>query len=154
MLQPGDQLLIGFDLKKDPNIILNAYNDPAGITAAFNLNLLHRINNELGGNFQVDAFKHWETYNPLTGETKSYIVSKQEQEVYVEAVDETFHFKAWEAIDVELSLKYDRQEIAELAAETGFRIKDEFLDQRGYFCGQPVERGIGSDCDFSLEFRV
>ncbi len=133
LLQPGDQLLIGFDLKKDPAVILNAYNDSTGITAAFNLNLLHRINDELGGNFQVDQFKHWETYNPLTGETKSYIVSKKEQKVEIEALDQTFHFKAWEAIDVELSLKYDRQQVAEMAAETGFTVKAEFLDQKQYF---------------------
>ncbi|GJM34383.1 MAG: dimethylhistidine N-methyltransferase [Saprospiraceae bacterium] len=133
LLQPGDQLLIGIDLKKDPAIILNAYNDPAGITAAFNLNLLHRINRDLGGNFAVNQFKHWETYNPLNGETRSAIVSKIEQKVHIEAIDQSFHFNAWEAIDVELSLKYDRQEIALMAAEVGFRVKAEFVDKQEYF---------------------
>lgn len=127
----GDILLLGFDLKKDPQVILNAYNDPAGITAAFNLNLLTRMNQELGADFQVDAFKHWETYNPATGETKSYIVSTKKQTVQL--LDHTFYFDAWEAIDVELSQKYSLSEIEKLAKTTGFRLLQHFFDSRNYF---------------------
>lgn len=132
-LDPEDLLLIGFDLKKDPDTILSAYNDPAGITAAFNLNLLTRINRELGGNFDLDQFSHWETYHPITGEAKSYLISRCDQEVTISALDRTFHFTAWEAIDVELSLKYDPREIEALARAAGFQVAEHFYDDRNYF---------------------
>lgn len=127
----GDLLLIGFDLKKDPEIILQAYNDPAGITAAFNLNLLRRINRELGANFDLNAFKHWETYNPATGETKSYLVSMHKQNVIIQG--QTILFDAWEAIDVELSQKYSLQETEELAERIGFKVVKHYFDRRNYF---------------------
>jgi len=76
-LKPGDYLLIGLDLQKDPEIILAAYNDSKGITREFNLNLLDRINKELGANFNRDKFKHFPTYDPDSGAAKSYIVSKE-----------------------------------------------------------------------------
>jgi dimethylhistidine N-methyltransferase len=132
-LDPGDQLLIGFDLKKDPEIILKAYNDPAGITAAFNLNLLTRINRELGANFDLDQFSHWETYHPVSGETRSYIISRRDQDVEISAVNKTFHFSAWEAMNVELSLKYSPQEIEALARAAGFEVVKHFYDDRAYF---------------------
>jgi dimethylhistidine N-methyltransferase len=130
-MSPGDLLLIGFDLKKDPQVILDAYNDPTGITAAFNLNLLHRINRELGADFEVNAFRHWETYNPATGETKSYLVSLQKQAVYLQ--NQIFYFDAWEAVDVELSLKYSRTDIENLAQATGFQVVQHFSDSKSYF---------------------
>lgn len=132
-LDPEDLLLIGFDLKKDPEVILKAYNDPAGITAAFNLNLLTRINRELGGNFDLEQFSHWETYHPITGEAKSYLISHREQEVEISAVEKSFQFDAWEAIDVELSLKYNPKEIKALARAAGFRIIEHFYDDKNYF---------------------
>ena len=132
-LAEGDLLMIGFDLKKDPSVILDAYNDPAGITAAFNLNLLHRINNELGANFDVNSFKHWETYNPLTGATKSYIVSTKNQKVEIKAINHTFSFEAWEAIDVELSQKYSLSEVEHIARNAGFKINGHFFDAQQYF---------------------
>lgn len=133
LLDPGDMLLLGIDLKKDPATILAAYNDPAGITAAFNLNLLERINNELGGQFELDQFKHWETYDPITGETKSYIVSKQSQDVRIEALETSIHFDAWEAIEVELSQKYSIGEVHQLAKSANFEIVHDFFDARHYF---------------------
>ena len=132
-LDEGDLLLTGFDLKKDPNIIQAAYDDPAGITAAFNLNLLHRINKELGGHFDLDTFFHWETYNPLNGEARSYIVSREEQTVKIDQLHLNVHFEAWEVIAVEVSAKYGERDIAELAQEVGFEIKANFTDQRRYF---------------------
>lgn len=132
-MAPGDILITGFDLKKDPAVILEAYNDPTGITAAFNLNLLERINRELGANFEVAQFKHWETYNPITGATKSYIVSKQKQKVHIKALNQDFNFEAWEAIDVELSQKFNLAEIEALAKLTGFEVLHHFQDQRLYF---------------------
>lgn len=133
VLNPGDYLLLGFDLKKDPAVILNAYNDPAGITAEFNLNLLRRINRELDANFNLNAFKHWESYNPATGETKSYIVSTRWQKVYIGALELEIQFDAWEAIDVELSLKYSRSEIENLAKRAGFIQLETYSDTRSYF---------------------
>ena len=132
-LNPGDLLLIGFDLKKDPETILSAYNDPAGITAAFNLNLLHRMNRELGANFDLQGFKHWETYNPLTGEAKSYIVSLKGQYVFIRALNRSFYFDAWEAIDVELSRKYSIPELEHLAEQVGFAVRQHFFDKNNYF---------------------
>ena len=132
-LNPGDLLLTGFDLKKDPGVILNAYNDPAGITAAFNLNLLRRINRELGATFKLQDFKHWETYNPITGETKSYLVSRKDQHVFIKALSRSFHFEAWEAIDVELSKKYSLSELETLAKKTGFAVRQHFFDKKKYF---------------------
>lgn len=132
-LNPGDYLLIGLDLKKDPETILNAYNDPAGITAAFNLNLLTRMNRELGANFEVDNFKHWETYDPVTGATRSFIVSKKEQDVHIKALKQSFHFEAWEAINVELSQKYSLSEVEELAIQSGFQMVKHFTDDPQFF---------------------
>ena len=133
VISPGDQVLIGFDLKKNPATILAAYNDPTGITAAFNLNLLKRINRELKGNFDLEAFLHWETYNPLTGAAQSFLVSKKDQEVYLESEDTTIHFDAWEPISVELSQKFSLREIEFLSQYTGFRLIHNYLDSKGYF---------------------
>ncbi len=132
-LDQGDQLLTGFDLKKDPAIILAAYNDPAGITAAFNLNLLRRINRELGADFRLENFHHWETYNPCNGEARSYIVSKVAQCVNIQQLHLTVHFEAWEPIAVEISCKYNERDITALAQDSGFQIRQNFTDSRSYF---------------------
>ncbi|MGB3545937.1 MAG: L-histidine N(alpha)-methyltransferase [Saprospiraceae bacterium] len=132
-LRPGDKLLIGFDLKKDPATILAAYNDPAGITAAFNLNLLRRANRELGTDFQLDHWQHWETYGPVTGQARSYLVSRSAQTVSSSLLGGSWEFTAWEAIHVEVSQKYAPHEIAELAAAGGFRPVADFRDARAYF---------------------
>lgn len=132
-MNSGDFLLVGFDLKKDPQLILDAYNDSAGITAAFNLNLLYRINRELGANFNVSQFKHWETYNPQTGATRSYLISKVDQEVYFPTLKKTIFFAAWEAIDVELSQKYSLCEIQSLTQKAGLKIVKHLHDQKKYF---------------------
>ena len=132
-MDAGDLLVIGFDLKKDPQVILDAYNDAAGITANFNLNLLYRINRELGANFQLHQFKHWQTYNPHTGAARSFLVSLQEQEVYFAGLDRYFSFAAWEPISVELSQKFSLLEIEALATETGFELVRHFQDSRSYF---------------------
>jgi dimethylhistidine N-methyltransferase len=132
-MDSGDLLLTGFDLKKDPALILQAYNDPAGITAAFNLNLLSRINKELGGEFDLDQFIHWETYNPLNGEARSYIVSKVVQTVNIEQLQLSVHFDAWEAIAVEVSAKYNQRDIASLAQQAGFKVREHFVDSKNYF---------------------
>ncbi len=132
-LRPGDLLLIGFDMKKDPARILAAYNDAAGVTRDFNLNLLTRINRELGADFDRSAFRHWAVYNPLSGACESYLVSLRAQTVRLEALGEKVHFEAWEAIYMELSQKYDIAAIEGLAAGTGFGRKEAFFDEgNGY----------------------
>ena len=82
-LNREDYLLVGFDLKKDPQIILDAYNDRQGATRAFNLNLLKRINKELNADFALNNFKHFPVYNPESGECKSYLVSNCRQRVFI-----------------------------------------------------------------------
>lgn len=139
-LRPGDLLLIGFDLKKEPSVILAAYNDAAGVTRDFNLNLLRRINRELGGNFDLNNFMHWPTYNPQTGDCKSYLLSKGAQTIHLQEIGEAVHFEDWEAIQTELSRKYDLREIENVAAQTGFRIREHYLDARRYFADSLWER--------------
>jgi dimethylhistidine N-methyltransferase len=128
-----DLLLIGFDLKKDPNVILKAYNDKKGITAAFNLNLLERINQELDGEFDIEQFYHYPNYDPATGEAKSYLVSKKEQIINVGKLGQRFHFLKGEPIFMEISKKYDLQSIKLLAEESNFTMKNNFFDSKLYF---------------------
>jgi len=130
---PGDALLIGFDLKKEPSIILNAYDDPHGHTRNFNLNHLARINNELDANFDFDGFQHHTTYDPLSGNIKSYLISSMKQTVNLGVTRKSFQFQAWEAIFMERSKKYDLQMIESLAENHGFSIKQNFWDSRQYF---------------------
>jgi len=128
-----DLLLIGFDLKKTPNTILQAYNDPSGITAQFNLNLLHRINKELEGEFKPDDFYHHPTYDPSTGEAKSFLISKKNQTIRIGKLNTTFEFKEGEPIFTEISQKYDEDMINTLAEKAGFRVQNNFYDSRKYF---------------------
>jgi dimethylhistidine N-methyltransferase len=130
-LNEGDRLLIGFDLKKHPATILAAYNDASGYTRAFNLNLLHRINRELGGNFIPDQFDHYPTYDPVTGACKSYLVSTVKQEVRIG--EQSFAFGKDEVIHMEISQKYSRSEIENMAQEAGFSVAASFTDSRDWF---------------------
>ncbi|WP_276495789.1 L-histidine N(alpha)-methyltransferase [Pontibacter litorisediminis] len=132
-LQPGDQLLMGVDLRKDPEVILKAYDDAAGVTAAFNLNLLHRINRELDADFDVDQFSHHAIYNPLEGVMRSFLVSKVAQEVHVRKANLTVQFEAWEAIHTENSHKFSIPEVEELGRQCGFKTETVFYDsQQGF----------------------
>lgn len=133
IIRERDRLLVGFDLKKDPEIILKAYNDPHGYTREFNLNLLRRINKELGANFDVRKFTHTPYYDPLSGTAKSYLVSKENQEVYIHELGRSFLFKQWEAVYTEMSQKYDLDMISGFAEETGFKVVHNFIDSCGYF---------------------
>ncbi len=137
-LNKGDMVLIGFDMKKNPQVILDAYNDNKGVTAAFNFNLLDRINNELEGNFDLDKFQHHPIYNPLTGTTSSFLVSKERQTV--EIMDSAIQFDAWEAIHMEISQKYDLKTVNELAATAGFKIVKNFYDQNKYYLNTVWEK--------------
>ena len=133
VMNPGDQVLCGIDLKKDPEVILEAYNDAAGITRDFNLNLLVRINRELGGNIDPAKFRHYPTYDPQSGECRSYLVSLTDQEITLEVTHKKYHLRKHEAIHTETSRKYSLQEIENLASHNGFRVKRHFVDSRNYF---------------------
>jgi len=130
-LRAGDIALIGFDLKKNPHIILEAYNDASGITAAFNLNLLHRINQELHANFEVSRFEHYQNYDPMTGACRSYLVSDSEQEVTID--EHKFCFSKDECIYMEVSQKFAMDDIQELALFSGFETLNEITDSKGWF---------------------
>ncbi|MDY6967078.1 MAG: L-histidine N(alpha)-methyltransferase [Spirochaetota bacterium] len=132
-LNDGDIILIGFDLKKDIQTLTKAYNDSQGITARFNLNLLNRINKELGGNFDPDCFQYHNTYNVFTGAMESYLVSCEEQNVYIKELNQFFSFESWESLHTEYSHKYLLSEISALAEETGFNIIHQFSDSRQYY---------------------
>jgi len=133
-MRKDDQLLIGFDLKKDPRLIQAAYDDSQGITRDFNLNLLVRLNRELGARFQLDQFRHYPCYEPATGMTKSYLVSLQAQDIFIEAFETTVHFDRWEIIHTEVSQKYDLNMIHRLAQSSGLAVREVFYDCRHYFC--------------------
>lgn len=130
-LKPSDMLFMGVDMKKDPSAILDAYNDSEGVTREFNLNLLDRINRELDGNIDREKFIHYPYYNPQTGECRSYLISTVHQEVHV--AGEKITFRAWEAIFMEISKKYDEVQLEELAEQTGFKRVRSFQDQENWF---------------------
>ncbi|MDF2553959.1 MAG: dimethylhistidine N-methyltransferase [Chryseobacterium sp.] len=130
-LNSGDVALIGFDLKKNPHIILNAYNDQTGITAAFNLNLLTRINHELNADFAVENFQHYQTYDPVSGACRSYLVSLKDQNITIE--NKVISFKENELIDMEVSQKFSESEISKLAEKSGFKVLGEIKDSKNWF---------------------
>ena len=130
-LQPGDIVLMGFDLKKRPEVILNAYDDKLGITARFNLNLLERINRELEGNFEIDGFEHYQMYDPESGACKSYLVSLAEQTVTVGGENISFAKDEW--IYMEISQKYDLHQIEQMATASGFESLFSFFDNKKWF---------------------
>lgn len=132
-LDHDDTMLIGFDLKKDIELFLSAYNDSKGVTAEFNLNLLHRINTELGGQFDLTKFRHYGTYDVFSGGMESYLVSTKRQSVFIKAVGRSFIFEPWEPIHTEYSYKYLISDIEKLAADTGFDVLDHIFDSRRYF---------------------
>ena len=130
-LNPADLLFMGIDLKKDPSRILAAYNDKQGITTSFNLNLLDRINKELGGDFNRELFLHYPYYNPQTGECRSYLISREDQNIRIG--NEIIPIRAWEAIFMEVSKKYDEVQLLELAETAGFKPVTSFYDNEQWY---------------------
>ena len=143
VLQPNDLALIGFDLKKDIQRMIAAYNDRDGVTRAFNLNLLERINRELGGNFDLDKWTHYEPYEPDHGAMMSYLISLEPQRVEIEACGRSFAFDAWEPIFTECSVKYTETEIRNLAHGAGFEVQHNLFDSRHDFCDSLWHRRKG-----------
>ncbi|MGB0806396.1 MAG: L-histidine N(alpha)-methyltransferase [Salibacteraceae bacterium] len=131
--KPNDKLLLGVDLKKDPDIILEAYNDAAGITASFNMNLLFRMNTELGANFKLDKFKHYAMYEPVTGEARSYVVSLENQSVKFKDLEFEADFETGECIHTEISRKYSINKLQELSEKNGFVTSKNFYDSKNYY---------------------
>jgi dimethylhistidine N-methyltransferase len=133
VLQKGDALLLGADLKKDPAVLEAAYNDALGVTSAFNLNVLARINRELGGTFDLRAFRHHAFYNEVLGRIEIYIQSLANQQVRIEKLDLTVDFAEGELIHTENSYKYDKAGIEKLAEATGFTLSRTWLDSQERF---------------------
>lgn len=133
VINENDLLFIGFDLQKDPHVILDAYDDAQGVTAAFNLNLLRRINRELGANFDLENFSHYAVYRPVECAARSFLISREKQSVFIEALNRSFDFEKWEAIFMEISQKYTLTMIEELARESGFTIERNFFDSQSFY---------------------
>jgi dimethylhistidine N-methyltransferase len=131
ILGPRGEMLIGVDLKKDPEILEAAYDDRAGVTAAFNLNLLERINRELDGDLDLDRFEHVAFYNRPEGRVEIYIRSLADQAAQI--AGQRFHFAVGELIHTEYSYKYSVEEFRALAARAGFRPVDTWTDPAALF---------------------
>lgn len=139
-LNVGDKLLLGVDLIKDSAIVLPAYDDKDGITAAFNINLLTRINKELGGDFDVNQFKHHPEYTEKEGIAKSFLMSLSTQEVKIEKIGKTFKFEAGEKIATEISRKYNDEIIRQIIGNAAFEMVDKITDSKNYFSNYILKR--------------
>ena len=125
-LGPKSRLIIGVDLKKDETTLLRAYNDNAGVTAEFNLNLLARANRELGADFDVSAFEHKAVYDDTNGRIDMYLISRKSQTVKING--NQYHFLRHERLHTEYSHKYDEKEFADLARQAGWTIRIVWTD--------------------------
>lgn len=139
-LAAGDKMLLGADLIKSADIVLPAYDDAQGVTKAFNMNLLHRMNNELGADFAIQQFDHVAEYTEAEGIAKSFIVSQLAQQVHIAAVNKTYHFAAGEKIHVEVSRKYSQQVLESILETTDFTISCLLTDSKGYFADFVLHR--------------
>ena len=132
-LSANDKLFLGADLIKPASIVLPAYNDSQGITSEFNLNLLKRINRELGGDFDSAKFAHQPEYAENEGIAKSYLVSTTDQKVRIEKIGKTFYFKQGEKISTEISRKYNDEIIGNIIRKTDFKLIRKLTDSKKYF---------------------
>jgi len=132
-LNKGDYVLIGFDLAKHPQTILDAYNDKSGVTRAFNLNVLKRFNEELEANFKLENFDHFPAYNPIEKTAKSYLVSLKNQTVDFISAGEKIEFTQNEPIKVEISQKYSIEDIETFAKKSNFELIEHFYDCKHYY---------------------
>jgi L-histidine N-alpha-methyltransferase len=134
LVGPGGAVLIGVDLKKDPQVLQAAYNDAAGVTAAFNRNLLVRINRELAGTFHPERFDHYAFYNPVPGRIEMHLVSRRRQTVRV--AGKSVAFAEGESIRTERSYKYTVRDFQALAATAGLRARHVWTDPKRWFSVQ------------------
>ncbi|HKD80208.1 MAG TPA: L-histidine N(alpha)-methyltransferase [Candidatus Angelobacter sp.] len=133
-LEKGDALLIGCDLIKDAGVLDAAYNDAQGVTARFNKNMLVRINRELGGSFDVDAFEHVAFWNKEKSRIEMHLESQYEQTVWIEDLARGFHFDQGERIHTENSYKFNDRLMRRLLRRGGFRLEKRWTDPKGWFC--------------------
>jgi dimethylhistidine N-methyltransferase len=133
VLEPGDSLLLGADLKKEQAVLQAAYDDSLGVTAAFNLNLLARINRELGADFNLRAFRHYVRYDEEAGRIEIYAESLRRQVVRISGLGLELQFEEGERIHTENSYKYDMEDLSRLAAQTGFTVSRTWLDSERRF---------------------
>ncbi|HSB09594.1 MAG TPA: L-histidine N(alpha)-methyltransferase [Blastocatellia bacterium] len=133
LLRPEDALLLGADLKKSPDILIPAYDDALGVTAAFNLNLLSRINRELNGDFDVRKFGHNATYNADLGRIEIRLISLEPQRVRIGKIDLEVNFDDGESIRTENSYKFDLDQLSAMGRETGFVLSRTWFDQAHLF---------------------
>lgn len=139
-MNDGDKLLLGVDLKKPREIVLPAYDDAQGYTRQFNLNLLARINRELGGDFDLRGFDHDPVYDEEHGWALSYLLSLRDQEVRIKSLRKTFSFARGERIFTEISRKYDDATIADIGRNTGLKVVARFHDRKKYFADVLFEK--------------
>jgi uncharacterized SAM-dependent methyltransferase len=133
ILQPGDSLLLGTDLEKPIPQLLAAYDDSLGVTAAFNLNLLARINRELDADFVLERFEHAARFNPEDRSVEMHLRSRRNQVVTIPRASLTISFRAGETIWTESSHKYGRTEPLQIAKDAGFFCKAQWIDQEWSF---------------------
>ncbi len=132
-MRPDDRLLLGIDLRKSADVLENAYDDAAGVTARFNKNILSRINTELAGDFELDEFAHQAVVNEEVGRVEMHLVSRRSQQVRLDALDLDITFDEHESIHTENSYKYSPGEIDELAASADLRRVAQWLDTKQQF---------------------
>jgi len=132
-LRPGDLFLLGADLVKPERDLLAAYDDPLGVTAAFNKNLLVRINSELGGTFDLDGFEHRAAWNPGARRVEMHLVSRVPQQVEIAGAGLRASFAAGETIWTESSYKYDAREVVTRGAQAGFRLRRQWIESSARF---------------------
>ena len=133
VLAPEDALLLGTDLKKDRVVLEAAYDDPIGLTAAFDLNILARINRELGGHFDPRAFSHRAVYDESAGRVEMHLTSRGAQKVAIDALSLTVRFEAGETIHTESSYKFSLDDVARLARDAGFTLERSWTDSGSRF---------------------
>jgi L-histidine Nalpha-methyltransferase len=138
-LMSGDMLLVGADLVKPERDLLLAYDDPLGVTAAFNRNLLVRINRELGGRFDVDRFSHRAVWSEAHSRVEVHLVSQGRQHITVDAAGCEFVIEDGESIWTESSYKYTPEQLARLLEQAGFRMVEQWIDEPGRFALTLVE---------------
>jgi dimethylhistidine N-methyltransferase len=133
MLGPEDAFLLGIDLKKSPAILLPAYDDPQGVTAAFNLNVLHRMNHQLGGRFDLQSFEHLALYNDAQGCIEMHLRSRRAQRVPIIEIEQVVSFDKDETIHTESSYKYSVDEVRDLGYQANLVLRRTWFDARRWF---------------------
>lgn len=132
-LRPGDRLLIGVDLVKPPEVLVRAYDDPLGVTAAFNLNILCRLNRDLGADFDLSAFRHRAVWNEKASRVEMHLVSQRAQQVNIRLLNVSRAFERGQYIWTESSYKYEPERVRDMLAEAGFRADEQWIDPQARF---------------------